>query len=75
MIIFAGIYEITKELNDMCFFDFKQKKWMVLFEEAQSPKKSPERNQGSSINNGSSSPTQIPGVPNTNSRNAYAPMR
>jgi hypothetical protein len=34
MIIFAGIYEITKELNDMCFFDFKQKKWMVLFEEA-----------------------------------------
>jgi hypothetical protein len=48
LIIFAGIYEITKELNDMCYFDFKTEKWAILFEEALSPKKaSPERSGGS----------------------------
>jgi hypothetical protein len=33
MIVFGGIHEVTKELNDMMVFDFKSKKWTVLFEE------------------------------------------
>ena len=50
MIIFAGIYEITKELNDMAYFDLRSQRWSVMYEEAQSPKKqpSPDRAGGSS---------------------------
>lgn len=33
MIVFGGIHEVTKELNDMVLFDFKTSKWSVLFEE------------------------------------------
>ena len=39
MIIYGGIEEITKELNDMHIFDCRAEKWMVLFEEINSPKK------------------------------------
>lgn len=39
MILFGGIYEITKELNDFMLYDFKQNKWITLFEESVSPKK------------------------------------
>jgi hypothetical protein len=39
MILFGGIYEITKELNDVMLYDFKQNKWITLFEESVSPKK------------------------------------
>lgn len=39
MIVFGGIYEITKELNDLHIFDFKNNRWITIFEEACSPKK------------------------------------
>ena len=39
MIVYGGIEEITKELNDMRIFDCRTEKWMVLFEEINSPKK------------------------------------
>jgi hypothetical protein len=37
MIIFGGIYEITKELNDLYLYDFKKNKWITVCEEAHSP--------------------------------------
>ena len=39
MIIYGGIYEVTKELNDMYVFDLRQDKWVCLFQEQNSPKK------------------------------------
>ena len=44
MIIYGGIEEITKELNDMHIFDCRTEKWMVLFEEINSPKKARQEN-------------------------------
>jgi hypothetical protein len=37
MIIFGGIFEVTKELNDMHLFDMRSKKWIQFFEETSSP--------------------------------------
>ena len=37
MIVFGGIYEITKELNDLHIFDFGKRKWITVFEESYSP--------------------------------------
>jgi Galactose oxidase, central domain len=37
--VFGGIYEITKELNDLHMFDLKKKKWVTVFEESNSPVK------------------------------------
>ena len=34
MVIFAGILEVTKELDDMMVFDMRSSKWYTLFEEA-----------------------------------------
>lgn len=31
MIIYGGIYEVTKELNDMHVFDLKNERWLCLF--------------------------------------------
>ena len=31
MVIFAGIHEITKELDDMATYSFKKNKWVHLF--------------------------------------------
>ena len=58
MIIYGGIFEVTKELNDMHLFDLEQDKWICLFEEINSPKKfrdndSPTKSHGL----GHSSPT------------------
>jgi hypothetical protein len=39
MIIYGGIFEVTKELNDMHVFDFKKQQWIVMFEELNSPQK------------------------------------
>jgi|APCry1669189768_1035252.scaffolds.fasta_scaffold66620_1 hypothetical protein len=39
MIIYGGIYEVTKELNDMHVFDIINQKWLCLFEEINSPVK------------------------------------
>ena len=37
MVVFGGIYEVTKELNDMIIYNIKTKKWVTLFEEQSSP--------------------------------------
>lgn len=39
LIIFGGIYEVTKELNDVCAFSFAQKRWVSLCEALGSPVK------------------------------------
>jgi N-acetylneuraminic acid mutarotase len=39
MVVFGGIYEITKELNDLHMFDFSKRKWITVFEESNSPKR------------------------------------
>ena len=39
MVIFGGIFEITKELNDFHLYDFRKNRWITLFEETYSPKK------------------------------------
>jgi hypothetical protein len=39
MIIYGGIYEVTKELNDMHVFNVVTEKWLCLFEEINSPMK------------------------------------
>lgn len=39
MVIFGGILEVTKELDDMHAYDFKTKRWTALFEETHSPTK------------------------------------
>ena len=33
MIVFAGIHEVTHELDDMAAYNFKTKKWVHLFKE------------------------------------------
>jgi len=33
MLVFGGIYEVTKELDDMFLFDFRNKRWILFFEE------------------------------------------
>ena len=37
--MFGGIYEITKELNDLYLYDFSNNKWITIFDEFVSPKK------------------------------------
>jgi len=39
MLLFGGIFEITKELNDLYLYDLEKNKWIQLFEETSSPKK------------------------------------
>jgi len=33
MIIFAGIHEVTKELDDLAVYNLKSKKWTHMFNE------------------------------------------
>jgi hypothetical protein len=33
MIIFGGIHEVTKELDDMVSYDFRRNRWVKLFNE------------------------------------------
>ena len=33
MIVFAGIHEVTHELDDMAAYSFKQNKWLHMFKE------------------------------------------
>lgn len=37
MILFGGIYEITRELNDLHIYDLKNKSWNILFREKEPP--------------------------------------
>ena len=40
MLVFGGIFEVTKELNDLQIFDFTTKRWSTLYEElSYSPQK------------------------------------
>ena len=39
IVIFGGIYEITRELNDLHIFDIKNNRWILLF--AERPAESP----------------------------------
>jgi hypothetical protein len=39
MVIFGGIHEVTKELDDMIVFDIKNKRWVIFFDEMVSPSK------------------------------------
>ena len=39
MIIYGGIHDVCKELNDMHLFDMVEDRWVCLFEELQSPMK------------------------------------
>jgi hypothetical protein len=41
--IFGGILEITKELNDLHLFDLTKKNWVTLFDESNSPVRGRER--------------------------------
>lgn len=49
MIIYGGIYEVTKELNDMFVFDLRKEKWVCLFEELNSPKRMTEAGANSPL--------------------------
>ena len=51
MIIYGGIFEVTKELNDMHIFDLQSDKWICLFEEINSPKKFRDNESPSKSNN------------------------
>ena len=35
MVIFGGLYDLTKEMNDMHVFDLKNEKWTKLYEDEQ----------------------------------------
>jgi hypothetical protein len=54
LVLFGGIFELTKELGDCYAFDIKSKIWYTLFEEVDSPvhKNSPNStfNMGSKFN-------------------------
>lgn len=39
MVVFGGIQEITKELNDFYLYNFNTMTWITLFEESTSPNK------------------------------------
>lgn len=39
LIIFGGIYEVTKELNDCAVFSLKKNEWICINEETCSPRK------------------------------------
>ena len=57
MLIFGGIFEVTKELNDLLAFDFSAKQWVTLFEELGPDSTSPVRTNTKTINlEGASSP-------------------
>jgi len=37
MVIFGGLFELTKELNDLYAFDLKNFQWVKVFDESESP--------------------------------------
>lgn len=39
MVVFGGIYEVTRELDDLFIYEFKNKRWITLFEEMSPPLK------------------------------------
>lgn len=64
MIIYGGIYFVTRELNDLHIFDMKKEKWLCLFEELNSPAKLSMHPPGSGLRKaqsklGSDSPRKV----------------
>jgi|LauGreDrversion4_2_1035121.scaffolds.fasta_scaffold416401_1 hypothetical protein len=53
MFIFGGIFEVTKELNDVQAFSLKTREWTTIYEDEQSPQRLVRRNtilnQGAAI--------------------------
>ena len=49
MIIYGGIFFVTRELNDMHVFDMKKERWLCLFEQLNSPAKSSMQPPGSGL--------------------------
>jgi hypothetical protein len=53
MFIFGGIFEVTKELNDVQSFSLKTREWTTIYEDEQSPQRLVRRNtilnQGAAI--------------------------
>ena len=43
MLIFGGIFDVTKELNDLMAFDLAKSQWVTLFEELGPASQSPTR--------------------------------
>ena len=43
MLIFGGIFEVTKELNDLLAYNFATGNWVILFEELGPANNSPTR--------------------------------
>ena len=43
LVIFGGIWDVTKELNDMHLYKFSDNTWITLIEPANSPARSPVR--------------------------------
>lgn len=37
LVIFGGIWDVTKELNDLHLYSFQQNKWITVFNSANSP--------------------------------------
>ena len=62
MLIFGGIHEITKELEDMAVYNFKTQEWIHFFKTAQDKamKKQIEESQspGVTYSKGNKSPTR-----------------
>jgi N-acetylneuraminic acid mutarotase len=38
MVVFGGILEVTKEINDMYAFDFVSKEWKIIYKESKAKK-------------------------------------
>jgi hypothetical protein len=49
ILLFGGIFEITKELNDLHAFDIESNTWVTLYQECSSPTKSKDANNSSHI--------------------------
>jgi len=41
LVIFGGIWDVTKELNDLHLYSFSQNRWITVIEPANSPARSP----------------------------------
>ena len=49
MLVYGGIFFVTRELNDLHIFDMKREKWLCLFEELNSPAKTSMQAPGSGL--------------------------
>lgn len=78
MVVFGGLYELTKELNDLFVFDLKTWKWTKIFDENDypgSPTRLPESSRRDTtlreLGSGQDADTKRPGT--TNQSKAHIP--